>query len=716
MEKKILLICLLFAINISSVKAQKFDGVMGLIERIAPWAVDKVEIHKINTKNKERFEIYTKKNKLFINATSISAASQGFNYYLKHYCFQMVSHCGNNLRSMNKLPAVDHKIIIETPFQYRYALNYCTYNYSMSFYNWSDWENELDWMALNGVNLMLAINGTEIIWQKTLNEFGFSNTEIKNFIPGPAFTAWWLMGNLEGYGGPITDNAIVRQMNLQKRILKRMRALGIEPILQGFYGMVPTTLKKKYPHANIIEQGKWCGFQRPAFLSPQDTLFSKLAKSYYLNIRSVYGDVKYFGGDPFHEGGKSDSIDITLSGKNIQEQMMKYFPNSTWILQGWTVNPQKELLNGLIKENILIVNLKGESLNTWEQTKSFDNSPWIWCIINNFGETSGMSGTLQHILDEPRRALKTNQGKFMKGVGIAPEGILNNPLLYELSINNAWGDKSIYIDSLLYEYMLYRYGKYNNEIFKGLLLLKKSVYSKHSDGSPESIFAARPSKNIKSTSSWGSRKINYDVNSLEFALKAYENAVSIFHKSQTFQFDITDMGRQVLANRGQMTYDSIMKYFEKKDIVKYQQFKDEFIFLLNLQEQLMSTNRKFMVGTWLKKAMCFGVTNYERKLYNENARLQITIWGPDSNPETELHDYAFKEWSGLIVDLYSKRWKLFFDELDMELAGKIFKELDYFSTELNWVKQQQKYSTKPVGNYVELIRKINIYLANKNLK
>ena len=55
-------------------------------------------------------------------------------------------------------------------YKYRYALNYCTYSYTMSFWNWKEWEHELDWMALNGVNLMLAPMGTEEIWQHVLRD------------------------------------------------------------------------------------------------------------------------------------------------------------------------------------------------------------------------------------------------------------------------------------------------------------------------------------------------------------------------------------------------------------------------------------------------------------------------------------------------------------------------------------------------------------------
>ena len=66
---------------------------------------------------------------------------------------------------------------------YRYALNYCTINYSFSFYTWEDWEKELEWMSLNGVNIMLAPVGTELVWYNTLLKLGYTDAEAKAFVP-----------------------------------------------------------------------------------------------------------------------------------------------------------------------------------------------------------------------------------------------------------------------------------------------------------------------------------------------------------------------------------------------------------------------------------------------------------------------------------------------------------------------------------------------------
>ncbi|MFV8327531.1 alpha-N-acetylglucosaminidase TIM-barrel domain-containing protein [Flavobacterium sp. ZS1P14] len=704
-----LLSFVVFCSPLQSLQAQDFSGVIGLTERVSPWTKGKIVFHSLAASANDRFELLTQNKQLHISATSASAAAMGFNYYLNNFCNQSVSHGAQNLKPLSALPEVTEKRVIETPFGYRYALNYCTYNYSMSFYQWKDWEKELDWMALHGVNLMLAINGTEMVWQKTLAQFGFSDKEIKDFIPGPAYTAWWLMGNLEGWGGPVSNAMIDRQMELQKKMLARMKELGIEPILQGFYGMVPSTLQSKFPSAKIVEQGKWAGgFQRPAMLSPQDSLFAKMAAVYYQNVKDIYGGCAFFEGDPFHEGGSSKGLDVSLSAKNIQKQMQSIFPNSTWVLQGWGGNPRKELLKDLQKDTVLVVDLFGENQNNWETSNAYNGTPWIWCSVNNFGEKPGLYGKLQRVIEEPHRALQTPQGHYMKGIGIIPEGILNNPLLYDLSLNSAWGNP-INTDSLLHGYAKYRYGKENIDVSHGLLSLKKSVYGSHTgyqEGCTESLFSARPAKKIESVSSWGTRKLFYDNRILEAGLQSFLKASDTFKNSETFQYDITDIARQVVANRGQMAYDSLMKSFGQKNSIGYNRYKKEFLRLMQFQEKLMATNKNFLLGTWIRQAKDFGRTGYEKQLVEKNARMQITFWGPDTNPKTDLHEYAHKEWSGLIKDLYEPRWQLFFEQLDNELAGRPFREVDFFALESKWAREQHAYATIPKGNYLEVIQEI----------
>jgi len=50
--------------------------------------------------------------------------------------------------------------------RFRYYQNVCTVSYSSVWWTWARWEQEIDWMAMNGINLPLAFTAQEAVWQK----------------------------------------------------------------------------------------------------------------------------------------------------------------------------------------------------------------------------------------------------------------------------------------------------------------------------------------------------------------------------------------------------------------------------------------------------------------------------------------------------------------------------------------------------------------------
>ena len=66
----------------------------------------------------------------------------------------------------------------------------------LQWWDWARWEQELDWMALHGINLQLAFTGQEYVWHKFYTELGLTEDEIQAYFAGPAFLAWQRMGNL----------------------------------------------------------------------------------------------------------------------------------------------------------------------------------------------------------------------------------------------------------------------------------------------------------------------------------------------------------------------------------------------------------------------------------------------------------------------------------------------------------------------------------------
>jgi len=52
-------------------------------------------------------------------------------------------------------------------------MNVCTFGYTYAFWQWRQWEQHIDWMALNGINLPLAFVAQESIWQRVYSKVNY---------------------------------------------------------------------------------------------------------------------------------------------------------------------------------------------------------------------------------------------------------------------------------------------------------------------------------------------------------------------------------------------------------------------------------------------------------------------------------------------------------------------------------------------------------------
>ena len=654
----------------------------------------------------DEFKIDFTNEKILITGNSNIALVSGLNWYLKYYTNSQISWETKRINLPEKLPIADNPVIRKSPFSYSYYLNYCTFNYSMAFWDWERWEQEIDWMAMNGINLPLAIVGTEAIWKNTLERLDFTEKEINDFIPGPAFNAWWLMGNLEGWGGPVSDKYIDQQLTLQKKILSRMKELGMKPVLPGFYGMVPNVLKEKYLDADIRDQGLWAGgFKRPAFLSPTDTLFTTIANIYYEELKKLFGEVKYFSGDPFHEGGNAHGIDLPKAGENIVYCMRKNFPKSTWVFQGWGGNPTKKLLSNINEKDLLILDLDCDNLPQWEDRKGWSQKPWIWNAVINYGANKGLFGRMDVIAKEPFRALKHEEySKGLQGIGAMMEGIENNYVMYELLFELKWHNNEIDLDNWISAYTKRRYGKESKNLYEAWQILRNTVYgkkleiNKSQQGTSESILCARPSLEISKVSTWGTSKLYYNPSELLKAWTIFVNEIEEFKDNEGFKHDLLDITRQVLTNYAQDLHGRMVSAYVQNNKKDFEKISDEFLQLIHDQDLLLSSNEHFMLGKWLEDAKKRGTNQSEKDLFEFNARTLITTW---SFQNSNLHEYSHREWSGLLSDFYKPRWEMFIDYLKQKSAGKNVQEPDYYSFEKAWTKRKNIFPSKATRNPVE---------------
>ncbi|NMW37926.1 alpha-N-acetylglucosaminidase [Bacteroides vulgatus] len=710
--KQLCIICMICL----SVIAHAASPVQGLLERIDKGASRKFVIEQVKSET-DFFELDQKGNKVVVRGNNPVSIATGVNWYLKYYAGIHLSWNGMTARLPDILPPVPKKEHHETNLAHRYDFNYCTFSYTMAFWDWERWEQEIDWMALHGINLPLAMVGIDVVWYNMLEKLGYSKDEINEFIAGPAFQGWWLMNNLEGWGGPNPDNWYKQRETLQKQILKRMREYGIHPVLPGYSGMVPHNAKERLG-LNVSDPGLWCGYRRPAFLQPTDPRFQEIAGLYYKEMERLYGKADFYSMDPFHEGGNVAGVDLNAAGQAIWQAMKSANPKAVWVIQAWGANPRSKMIENLPAGDLMVLDLFSESrpqwgdpASTWYRKEGFGQHDWLYCMLLNYGGNVGLHGKMKHVIDEFYKAKASSFSKTMKGIGMTMEGSENNPVMYELLCELPWRPEAFDKDKWLQSYIKARYGQTNVAVEEAWELLSNTIYNcppqSTQQGTHESVFCARPGHEVYQASSWSEMQPYYNSEDVIRAAGILLSAADSFKGNNNFEYDLTDIVRQAVAEKGRLVYPIMTNAYKADEKELFDRASTRFLELILLQDKLLATRSEFKVGNWIEKARNLGDTTEEKDLYEWNARVQITTWGNRTAANNGgLHDYAHKEWNGLLKDFYYNRWKIWIEQQKAQLNGSPAKDIDFYAIEEKWTQQKNPYSSQPEGNVLETAKEI----------
>lgn len=710
--RTICLICMLCL----AVVVKAASPIQGLLERIDKGASRKFVIEQVKSPT-DFFELDQKGDKVVIRGNNYVSIATGVNWYLKYYAGIQLSWNGMTAQLPAVLPAVPQKERHETDLKYRYDFNYCTYSYTMAFWDWDRWEKEIDWMALHGINLPLAVVGADVVWYNVLIKLGYTKDEINEFIAGPAFQGWWLMNNLEGWGGPNPDSWYKQRETLQKQILKRMREYGIRPVLPGYSGMVPHNAKERLG-LNVSDPGLWCGYRRPAFLQPTDPRFNEIADLYYKEMSRLYGKADFYSMDPFHEGGNVAGVDLNAAGQAIWGAMKKANPKAVWVAQAWQANPRQKMIENLPAGDLIVLDLFAESRpqwgdpeSTWYRKEGFGKHDWLYCMLLNYGGNVGLHGKMKHVIDEFYKAKTSSFGKTMKGVGMTMEGSENNPVMFELLCELPWRPARFDKDEWLKNYTVARYGKADKAVQDAWLLLSNTIYNcpakNTQQGTHESVFCGRPDYDVYQVSSWSEMEPYYKPEDIIRAAGIMLSAADRFKGNNNFEYDLIDIVRQAVAEKGRLVYPIMIDAYKAGEKELFAASSQRFLDLILLQDKLLAARPEFKVGTWIEKARNLGTTPEEKDLYEWNARVQVTTWGNRvAADEGGLRDYAHKEWNGLLRDFYYNRWKVWIDRQKAQLNGAPVKAIDFYAIEEPWTKQTNPYSSQAEGDVIEVAKEV----------
>lgn len=739
-------ITLLLCLTLFPLFANPVDS---LLERIGKGASKKFKTELVKG-DKDFFELDSHDGKIVVRGNNWVNISTGINWYLKHYAGVHLSWNGMTCDLPDVLPEVSTPERHETSLSKRYDFNYCTFSYSMPFWDWERWEKEIDWMALHGINMPLAIVGMESAWRNMLLKLGYSEKEIGEFIAGPAFLAWWAMNNLEGWGGPLPASWYARQEDLQKKILARMKELGMHPVLPGYCGMMPHDAGERLG-LNVTDGGKWNGYVRPANLSATDPRFDEIADLYYKELTKLYGKADYYSLDPFHESNDDASIDYAEAGKRLMAAMKRANKDAVWVVQGWTENPRPEMLDALNPGDLLILDLFSECRpmwgipSVWKRENGYGEHDWAFCMLENFGANVGLHGRMDQLIDNFYQTKGNPLADNLKGFGFTMEGSGNNPVMFELMSELPWREEKFAKEDWVKDYVKARYGESDPAVEKAWEILSQTIYNcpagNNQQGPHESIFCGRPSLNNFQVKSWSKMRNYYDPASTLEAARLMNSVADKFSGNNNFEYDLVDITRQALADQGRRQYLATIADYNSFSKADFNKNAGRFLEMILLQDKLLGTRREFRLGSWTEAARSAGQSKEEKDLYEWNARVQITTWGNRECADNGgLRDYANKEWNGLLRDFYYPRWKTYFDALSAQMernsrptpedlgeganSNKTSSELfanalphgpkiDWYAIEEPWTFRTEEYTSLPEGNPVSVACEVINFLTKK---
>ena len=667
--KKIFLL-LLSALAVCSCKDADVRNAEALASRLMASQSSRIRFVK-SGEDSDCFELRSDGGKVVISASDANSMAVGLNYYLKNYCCASVSwYDYNPVVLPDVLPDVPEPVRVKACVQDRFFLNYCTFGYTMPFWGWRQWERFIDWMALNGVNMPLAITGEEAVWQKVWRRYGMTDEQIRSFFTGPAYLPWHRMINIDRWQGPLPQEWIDSQAELQQKILARERELGMRPVLRAFSGHIPAEIAELYPQIKSSRVSRWGGFadeHRCTFLSPLDPMYAEIQKTFLEEQKAMYGSDHIYGIDLFNEVDPPSWAPDTLAATSakVYESLAAVDPDAVWLQMGWlffndrnhwTPDVIKAYLSAVPEGRVEILDYFAERREIWRITDAFAGQPFVWCNLGNFGGNTAIDGNPAKVAALIDAALQ--EAPNMKGIGCTPEGFGVNEVMFEFVLGQAWrkddGQALHSLDEWAEITADSHFGSRSEPFREAWRLMYKEIYCSNAS-SRATLTNSRPQ--LHGYSRWTNDSIFYDNATLHKVLDLMLEEKS---DNDAYLYDITNVARQYAGNVFACIRDSYAACLESGDAQGSREQWDRMMKTFDDMDELLACRREFSLEEWIRQARSIAATPQEADYYELGARTIITTWGLPG----ELNDYANRAYAGLMKGYYKTRWEMGYGRFD----------------------------------------------------
>ncbi|PNY07082.1 alpha-n-acetylglucosaminidase-like protein, partial [Trifolium pratense] len=289
------------------------------------------------------------------------------------------------------------------------------------------------------------------------------------------------------------------------------------------------------------------------------------------------------------------------------------------------------LLQSVPSGKMIVLDLFADVKPIWKTSFQFYGTPYIWCMLHNFGGNIEMYGVLDSIGSGPIDA-RVSANSTMVGVGMCMEGIEHNPIVYELMSEMAFRDEKVKINKWLKSYSHRRYGKAVHQIDAAWEILYHTIYNctdgiaDHNHDYIAVLPDWDPSTNIESGMSNHQQKIYFlppgnrrylfqqtpagmpqahlwyppedVIKALQLFLAGGKNLTG----SLTYRYDLVDLTRQVLSKFANQVYIKAVTSFQEKNIDDLHLNSHKFLQLIKDIDLLLASDDNFLLGTWLESA------------------------------------------------------------------------------------------------------------------
>ncbi|CAL4129549.1 unnamed protein product, partial [Meganyctiphanes norvegica] len=332
---------------------------------------------------------------------------------------------------------------------------------------------------------------------------------------------------------------------------------------------------------------------------------------------------------------------------------------------------------------MIVLDLGAEYKPMYLKFESFYGQPFIFCMLHNYGGVQGLFGAVDSLLKN-LIAARAYPNVSMVGTGLTPEGINQNYVMYDLMNEQAWRTGPLNITTWSDNYAQRRYGSDEPRLATAWGILMRSVYNCTANirFHGRHVITRRPNMHLKLLEWYSISDVltAWDL-MVEVANERYNDrvhpSVDVHHNTivvpepmqeghttavaeqPTFQHDLVDVTRQVLQILGGHMIINIQTAFRNKVELAVEVLGLLLEDLLEDLDTLLGSSPDFLLGAWMDQAQQWATNEKERELYLYNALNQITLWGPDG----EIHDYAIKQWNGVVGGYLKPRWTLFVSHL-----------------------------------------------------